>query len=321
MPHTLTVSRQLTHVRTFLVLLMILGWSGLLVPLRSHAQSESREVGNANAAHDGAEAADEESNEELDQVLAIVWEEGPAHSQIGDMAGIDLPAGFRFTGSEGTRKLLERMQNPTNGSELGLIMPQEENAEWFVVFEFSDVGYVKDDDRDKLDKNAILESITKGTEASNQERADRGWAPLQIVGWKQPPKYDPETNNLEWAVLAESEGETIVNHNTRLLGRHGVMEVSLVASPEELESLLPRYHKLLEGFSYNQGARYAEFKAGDRIAKYGLTALIGGGAAAVALKSGLLQKFGKLIVLGVVAAGAFLKKLFGGGKVRPSSNA
>jgi len=39
---------------------------------------------------------------------------------------------------------------------------------------------------------------------------------------------------------------------------------------------------------------------------------VGGGALAVAAKSGLLQKFWKLIVVAVLGAGAFLKKLFTG---------
>jgi len=38
-----------------------------------------------------------------------------------------------------------------------------------------------------------------------------------------------------------------------------------------------------------------------------------GGAAAVALKTGLLQKFGKFIIIGVLAVGAAIKKVFGFG--------
>jgi hypothetical protein len=51
------------------------------------------------------------------------------------------------------------------------------------------------------------------------------------------------------------------------------------------------------------------FQPGDRLAGYGLTALVGGGAVAVAAKTGLLQKFGKFLVFLVVGALAGLKKL------------
>lgn len=42
------------------------------------------------------------------------------------------------------------------------------------MFEFSNVGYVKDDERDKLDANVLLKTISDNTEESNKERAKRG---------------------------------------------------------------------------------------------------------------------------------------------------
>jgi DNA-directed RNA polymerase beta' subunit len=45
-----------------------------------------------------------------------------------------------------------------------------------------------------------------------------------------------------------------------------------------------------------------------------LTALVAGGAGAIAAKTGLLAKAWKLILVGIAAVGAWLKKLFGGDK-------
>ena len=105
--------------------------------------------------------------------------------------------------------------------------------QWSVIFEFNDVGFVKDDEKDKLDADKLLASIKAGTEAANEERKKMGNAPLLIVGWEQPPKYNDQTHNLEWAIRATSEGRAILNYNTRLLGRKGVMEVVLICKPEE----------------------------------------------------------------------------------------
>ena len=62
------------------------------------------------------------------------------------------------------------------------------------------------------------------------------------------------------------------------------------------------------------GAGVTRFQAGDRVAEYGLGALVLGGAAVVATKSGFLKAFGKLIVVGVVGFGAAIlaavRKLF-----------
>ena len=188
--------------------------------------------------------------------------------------------------------------------------------EWFVVFEFSDVGYVKDDDKDKLDPEKLLGVIKRGTEEGNKRRVKMGAAPMKIVGWEVPPKYNEATHNLEWAIRGESDGHAIVNYNTRLLGREGVMEAALVIDPEKLQETLPTFQSLLTGYTYKTGHTYAEYRQGDKLAKYGLAALVTGGAAAVAMKTGLLsslilffKKGAKLIIVAVVAVIAAIKRL------------
>lgn len=250
------------------------------------------------------------------QSSPVTWQEGPTLAAIGDLAEIQVPMGFKFTGAEGTQLLLRLMQNPTNGSELGFLVPQGDSS-WFVIFEFDDVGYIKDDEKDALDADAILKSIRSGNDAANRERASRGWGTLEILGWEQPPRYNTETNNLEWAVKATSGQDPVVNYNTRLLGRAGVMKANLVCNPEVLPTALPEFRKLLAGYSFKSGQKYSEFRQGDKVAQYGLAALVTGGAAAVALKSGLLQKGWKVIVALLLGAGAMLKRLFGGRQSEP----
>ena len=92
------------------------------------------------------------------------------------------------------------------------------------------------------------------------------------------------------------------------------MSVALVAGQEGIAATTGDFNHLLTGFSYNAGQRYAEFRKGDKMAGYGLAALIGGGAAAAAVKTGFLQKAWKVILALIVAAIAGLKKLFGGSR-------
>ncbi len=245
----------------------------------------------------------------------IDWQDGPTVGRIGDLAEIKVPEGYRFAGKAGALKFMELAQNPTSGRELGIIIPNTKNDDdfWFIIFEFDEIGYVKDDEKDKLDADAILSSIREGTEAANEVRKERGWPTMEVVGWQQSPFYDPKTNNLTWGIrgrASDSQGESI-NYSVRLLGRNGAMSVDLVMVPQQAAAVVPQFEGLISGFSYSAGKSYAEFKTGDKIAAYGLTALIAGGAGAVALKTGLLQKFWKLIVAGVVALLAGLKKFFG----------
>ena|SRR5215472_4151349 len=258
-----------------------------------------------------------------DPKVPIDWVDGPITARLGDIAEIKLPAGYSFTGREGTRKFLELTQNPPGGNELGTIVPitsQSDDAEskdsgsWFVIFEFNDVGYVKDDDRDKLDADGLLKSISDNTENSNGERAKRGWPPYHVTGWYKPPFYDVSTKNLTWAMQGYSvdgnKQERSINYSVRILGRRGTMDADLVLGPNVVEQAVPKFEKLLSGFSFLPGSTYAEFRPGDKIAKYGLAALVVGGAAAIATKTGLLAKFWKLIALAIAALIGFLKRLW-----------
>ena len=238
----------------------------------------------------------------------IQWTEGPATLPVGGQAQIKLPEGYMGTGPEGTKKILELNQNPADGSDLALVTPTG-GLDWWMVFSFDDCGYVKDDEKAELDAGAILSSLREGIEAGNLQRKSRGWETLTLVGWEVEPKYNTDTHNLEWATRVTSKTGASINYNCRVLGRHGVMRVNLVCSPEALAESLPDFQKVLTGFSYVGGQGYAEFRSGDKVAEYGLTALIAGGTVAAGLKLGIIQKLWKFIVVGVVALIAGFKKV------------
>jgi len=248
--------------------------------------------------------------------LRVKWQEGPCTGALGRVAAVRVAADHVFADGADTRRLMEAMHNPTSGTEVGFLAPA--SLDWFVVFEFDDVGYVRDDEKDSLDADAMLQRIKRGNEEANKERARRGWSPLTITGWEQPPRYNQATHNLEWAIRGAADGKPVVNWNTRLLGRGGVMRVTLVTGPERLQETLPQFNAQLTGFTFTPGHRYAEYRQGDKLAKYGLSALVVGGATAVAVKTGMFKWLWKLIVLAAVGLGTFFKKVFSGRKGGPN---
>jgi len=248
----------------------------------------------------------------------IPWKLGPTTGTLGGEATIAVPAQCRFAGIEGTRQFLELTENPSSGDERGVLYCLSTTSagteyEWFAVFEFRADRYVSDDERDELKPEPILKNIREGTEASNKERRERGWEEMRVLGWQREPYYDTKTNNLTWAILGESgsSGQSI-NHSVRLLGRRGVMAADLVVNPEDYAAAVIEFDSAISSFAYLQGETYSEWKAGDQVAKYGLTALVAGGAGAVLAKTGLLQKFGKLLFVLVIGILASLKSMFAG---------
>jgi uncharacterized membrane-anchored protein len=186
------------------------------------------------------------------------------------------------------------------------------NLDWFAVFSFDPAGYVKDDE--KIDADALLRSLKEGDGPGNEERKRFGIASIHTDGWHVPPHYDAGTRRLEWGMrLRDEQGGIHVNYTIRLLGRSGVMSAVLVSSPRTLNDDIKAFNDALAGYQFNAGEQYAEFKSGDKIAEYGLAALVVGGAAAAAAKTGLLTSLGKLlwVVIGGVAVGgwALLKRL------------
>ncbi len=254
-----------------------------------------------------AKAGDEEEFKPL---------EGPATASLGGVAQINIPEGYSFIDGEILRKLMEAMGQPEREGLMGSLGPT--NADWSVMFYYDASGYIKDADKEKLDADKLLQSYRDGTEAANKHRAKSGIPPIHVTGWELPPRYNSETHNLEWAIRGASEGEEILNYDTRLLGRKGVMSVKLIVAPKEFAATLPVFTNLMAGYKFNTGESYAEYKPGDKLAKYGLGALVVGGAAVGAAKLGLfawlavfLKKGWKLVIVAVVAVAALFKKVVG----------
>ena len=110
----------------------------------------------------------------------------------------------------------------------------------------------------------MCSSDLEGQKAGNAYRRKNGMDELELLGWAVPPRYNEKTHNLEWATKIHSIGapadEISINFNTRLLGRKGVMEVTLVCDPADLDAMIAEQEKILTGFSYIEGERYAEFR-------------------------------------------------------------
>jgi uncharacterized membrane-anchored protein len=245
----------------------------------------------------------------------IAVPEADAHFRLG--------SGFRYLDKPDARKVLEQLWgNPPDEDVLGLVVPTaqplESDASWAVVVTYSDDGFVSDEDASKTDYGQMLKDMQAGAQDENAERKKAGYEAVQLVGWAVPPRYDGASKKLYWAKELDFEGtpQHTLNYDIRVLGRRGYLSLNAVSGMSELSTVQTGMQQLLPMTDFDQGARYADYDASnDKLAAYGVAALIGGGIAA---KTGLFAKLGllllglkKLLIPLVLGAAAFGRKILG----------
>lgn len=263
----------------------------------------------------------------MDEMAAIAsslqWEGGTIKLR-GNLAELNLSPDFRFLNAGDARKVLvDLWGNPPPGGVLGMIFPADVDplggGSWGVVVEYEEGGYIRDGDNDKINYDQLLKEMQAQALKSNDERTQHGYPTIELVGWATPPHYDKEAHKLYWAKDLRFGGGSrdTLNYGIRILGRRGVLLLNAVARMDQLDIVEEKMTGLLPMINFQPGNLYADFDPKiDKVATYGLATLIAGGALGAAAKLGLLKflwvgllALKKFIVLGVVAAGTFLRRL------------
>jgi uncharacterized membrane-anchored protein len=248
----------------------------------------------------------------------------------GGIARLTLTNGFRYLPPEDAEFVLTKLWgNPPGERTLGMMFPADvspvSSNGWGVIITYSDDGYIKDSDADSIDYDKLLKDMQKGSKEANKDRTQRGFPTVELIGWATRPHYDKESHKMYWAKelkFSDSTGNTL-NYNIRVLGRRGVLNLNVVAGMETLPHIEWSAPEIVGLVNFTDGNRYADFDSStDKIATYGLAALVAGGFAAKAgffkvLLAGLLAAK-KFVIIGVIALFAVIKKLFLG-KPRPQA--
>jgi uncharacterized membrane-anchored protein len=252
-------------------------------------------------------------------------ERGPVTIRLRDQAQLQLPEGFGFIPQKEATALMSAMGNGPGDDMLGLIVPLGE-ARWFVVANYDPSGYIKDDDAKHWDADKLLQNLKDGTEAGNSARARVGVPPLAVTRWIEPPAYTADSHRLIWSAEAQRKdgvgGDPTVNYNTYVLGREGFISMNLITSASAVDDDKAAARELLSAVNFNDGKRYGDFNSStDKVAAYGLAALVAGVAAKkiglLALLAATVVKFAKVIALAVVGAIAVVTRWLKGRGARP----
>jgi uncharacterized membrane-anchored protein len=246
---------------------------------------------------------------------------GPGDIALVDQATLKLPAGYFFVPKAEGGRILRALGNVVNEPTfVGLVVGTHQNDQWIVVIQYIKDGYIKDDDAKNWNADELLKNLKGGVEQANKDRIARGFPELQVIGWVEPPGFDAPTHRLVWSVLGKDKDEPDntekgINYNTYALGRDGYFSLNLLSGSQRIASEKAVAHELLADLSYNAGKRYEDFSATtDRIAEYGLLALVGGLAVKklglLALLAAVVLKFAKVILVGVAVLGAGVMRFF-----------
>ncbi|HUB86946.1 MAG TPA: DUF2167 domain-containing protein [Verrucomicrobiae bacterium] len=261
---------------------------------------------------------------ELQQIVqGLKYQHGEIKLQNG-LATLEVPTNFVYLDSTDAATVLVKLWgNPPSQSQgiLGLLMPADQTPLdpdcWVVTIEYDADGYVKDTDAGKINYDDLLKQMQSDMNQVNQERQKNGYPTIQLVDWAAPPRYDAATHKLYWAKDLKFEGEPAdtLNYNIRILGRRGVLILNAVAGMSQLPEIEKQTSQILGMVDFDQGNRYADFNPKtDKMAAYGLAALVAGGVAA---KLGFFKLFWlfilgakKFIIIAAVAVAAWFRKIF-----------
>jgi len=242
----------------------------------------------------------------------------------GGLAKLGLSEAFRYLPPDDAEFVLTKLWgNPPGRKTLGMIFPSGMNPAgkdtWGIIITYSDDGYIKDADADSINYDKLLKQMQQGAKEVNDERAKKGFPTVELVGWAASPRYDKLAHKMYWAKelkFSDSTANTL-NYNIRVLGRAGVLNLNVVASMDALSRIEASAPEIVGLVNFTEGNRYADFnKSTDKVAAYGLAALVAGGIAAkagffkVILVALLAAK--KFVIIGVIALAAMCKKLFSG---------
>ena len=242
-------------------------------------------------------------------------------------ATLKLNSQFRFLDAQNAQRVLSDLWgNPPDSDVLGMLVPvaaplSDPKKSWAVVISYDSDGHVSDSDAASTDYDAMLKEMQQGTAEANAERKRQGYPEVELVGWATKPHYDAQTAKLYWAKeLAFNGGqEHTLNYDIRVLGRGGYLSLNAVAGMNQLHQIESEMQNVIAMTEFDQGQRYSDFNAStDKVAAYGIAALVAG---AIAAKAGLFAKllvlllaFKKFAIVGFVAVAAAVRKFFGRAK-------
>ncbi len=202
----------------------------------------------------------------------VTWLPGPANVQLGAIADLKVPEGYKFTDGQGAMDELTQLKVVVPKGLLGILEPAS-RVGWCITVQFSPVGFVGGiDNKASLNEASMLKNATESLKQQAADRASLGMVPLSNIAWETRPLLDPAQHSLEWALKADAGSEHLVLHTVRLFTRYGVLDLAAIRPAKSAQAA--QLKEIAQGIVLRTGQAYTEFEGGDKIASINLTDLV-----------------------------------------------
>src|SRR5205823_2175425 len=120
------------------------------------------------------------------------------------LAKLNVPETFRYLPPDDSEFVLSKLWgNPAGNHSLGMILPADVSPLstncWAVVITYTEDGYVKYSDDDKINYDDLLKQMKQATKEYDEQRKKEGYSGIELIGWAAPPHYDKATHKMYWA--------------------------------------------------------------------------------------------------------------------------
>ncbi len=108
----------------------------------------------------------------------------------GGHVALDIPQGFKYLNKDQSKYVITKLWgNPESAASevIGMIFPENSDpfadSNYAFVITYSEIGYVKDEDADKLNYDDLLKNMQEDEKAENEKRTKAGYPAMHLVGW------------------------------------------------------------------------------------------------------------------------------------------
>jgi uncharacterized membrane-anchored protein len=248
-----------------------------------------------------AGAGPQSQEDRIKAIRALGWAGAGNYPLSASHSVLAIPQGYQVLVGEDARKFVTLSGDPRDDSVEALVVNLKSSDA--VFFQTYGEGHVSLDDWSDVDAAEMLSQIRSGTEEANKERRQQGVSTLQVIGWLQQPTLQRDSSTVYWALEGSDGQEAFVNSVALRRGREGYEELIWVTAKDTYVAAGGDLAAMLKAHSFDQGHRYGDFVAGDKVATYGIAGLVAAVAGAKVLKVAglgvllvLLKKFGVVII-------------------------